>query len=174
MKEQISVLGYAEKIYSAMRKGILLTTCRDGNVNTMTIGWGGVGIEWGKTIFTAFVRESRFTREILDTTEAFTVNIFEGNPPMDLIAFCGRNSGRDVDKVAHLGLHLEESENFPVPGIKEFPITLECRILHRQMQDLSDLPRELKDRYYPDVLDGHPDHHIAYYAEIENAYIIKD
>ena len=28
----------------------------------MTIGWGGIGVEWGKPVFIAYVRESRYTK----------------------------------------------------------------------------------------------------------------
>lgn len=66
MKQQINVFDYAGQFCAAMKKGILLTTQAEGKLNTMTIGWGTIGIEWGKPIFIAFVRESRHTRSMLD------------------------------------------------------------------------------------------------------------
>jgi len=42
----------------------------------MTISWGTLGIEWNKPIFTAFIREGRFTKELLDESGEFTINIF--------------------------------------------------------------------------------------------------
>ena len=68
MKEFIDAFDYAGHICKAMKRGILLTTSDAGKVNTMTIGWGTLGIEWGKPIFVAYVRESRYTREFLDKT----------------------------------------------------------------------------------------------------------
>lgn len=44
-------------------------------VNSMTIAWGTLGIEWATPIFVAFIREHRFTRELLDKNPEFTVNI---------------------------------------------------------------------------------------------------
>lgn len=169
MKEFVDVFDYAGLICKAMKKGILLTT-RDGEkVNTMTIGWGTLGIEWGKLIFVAYVRESRYTREILDKNGEFTVNI-----PLDaldpkIIGYCGKYSGRDRDKIADLDLVLEEPEKLSVPGIRQLPLTLECKVLFRNVQDESSLPEPLRSRYYP----GEPaDFHIAYYAEIVTSYKI--
>lgn len=169
MKEFVDVFDYAGHICKAMKKGILLTT-RDGEkVNTMTIGWGTLGIEWGKPIFVAYVRESRYTREILDKTGEFTVNIpIEGCDPQ-IIGHCGRHSGRDRDKISDLALTLEQPEKISVPGICQLPLTLECKVLFRNVQDERSLPEPLRSRYYPG---GTADFHIAYYAEIVSAYQI--
>ena len=50
MKQQIDAFDYAGHICKAMKTGILLTTKADGQVNTMTIGWGKIGIEWSHEI----------------------------------------------------------------------------------------------------------------------------
>lgn len=169
MKEFVDVFDYAGLICKAMKKGILLTT-RDGEkVNTMTIGWGTLGIEWGKPIFVAYVRESRYTREILDKNGEFTVNIPLNTLDPKIIGYCGKYSGRDCDKIADLGLVLEAPEKISVPGIRQLPLTLECKVLFRNVQDESGLPEPLRSRYYP----GEPaDFHIAYYAEIVTSYKI--
>lgn len=167
MKEFVDAFDYAGHICKAMKKGILLTT-RDGDkVNTMTIGWGTLGIEWGKPIFVAYVRESRHTREILDKTGEFTVNIpLDGVDPA-IIGHCGKFSGRDHDKIAECSLTLEEPESISVPGIRELPLTLECKVLFRNVQNESSLPEPLRSRYYPEEP---ADFHIAYYGEIVHAY----
>jgi flavin reductase (DIM6/NTAB) family NADH-FMN oxidoreductase RutF len=169
MKEFVDAFDYAGHICKAMKKGILLTT-RDGEkVNTMTIGWGTLGIEWGKPIFVAYVRESRYTREILDKTGEFTVNIPLMDADAGVIGYCGKYSGRDRDKIADMGLTLEQPEKIAVPGIRQLPLTLECKVLFRNVQDESGLPEPLRSRYYP----GEPaDFHIAYYAEIVTSYKI--
>lgn len=62
MKKEIEVFDYANEIMRAVKTGVLLTTKVDGKVNSMTISWGTLGIEWSKPIFTVFVRENRFTK----------------------------------------------------------------------------------------------------------------
>lgn len=177
MKHTIQPFDYAADICNAMKKGILLTTASRGTVNTMTIGWGMLGIEWGKPIFIAYVRQSRYTRELLDETGEFTVNIPLDHVDPNIIKVCGTRSGRDLDKIAQLNLTLENSEVVSVPGIKEFPITLECKVIYRREQDLSLIREDLRNRYYPQDVDGsapgsNRDFHVVYYGEIVNAYQI--
>ena len=59
MKREIDLWEYAGKILDTTGKGVLLTTKCDGKVNTMTIGWGTIGIEWGRPVFVAYVRVAR-------------------------------------------------------------------------------------------------------------------
>ena len=75
MKQEINVWDYAPQILQEVGKGVLLTTQADGEVNSMTIGWGTLGIEWKKPLFIAFVRQSRHTKCLLDKNPEFTVNI---------------------------------------------------------------------------------------------------
>lgn len=179
MKREVNPFDYASDICKALPGGILLTTKQGEKVNSMTIGWGSIGIEWRYPIFIAFVRESRYTRQILGENPEFTVNIPLGQPDKQILSLCGTKSGRDMDKIEALGLHLEEPLEISVPGIRELPLTLECKVLYRQQQDLTALPQEVLNRYYPAEVDTlHPgsdrDYHIAYYAQIVKAYIIEE
>ena len=173
MKRQIDAFDYTGHICKAMRKGILLTTKAGDRVNTMTIGWGKIGIEWNKPVFIAYVRETRFTKQLLEEGGAFTVNIPYGDFDSGILGYCGKMSGRDTDKIRDLGLTLVDSDVIDVPGIRQLPLTLECKLIYRQKQDLGSMPQPVLDRFYP-VLDeaGFQDGHIAYYGEIVNAYLI--
>lgn len=179
MKQEINPFDYAGTICKSMPGGILLTTKRGEEVNTMTIGWGTIGIEWGRPIFIAYVRESRYTKQLLEENGEFTVNIPMEYIDKTILGICGTKSGRDVNKIEELGLHLEEPISISVPGIKELPLTLECKVLYKQKQDLSAIPEDILARYYPIEDDHlHPgsdrDYHIAYYAQILKAYIITE
>ena len=92
MKRKIEVFAYAKDILEAVGKGVLMTTCADGRVDTMTIGWGTMGIQWGKPIFIAYVRESRFTKELVDKNGEFTVNVPFGAYDKNILGFCGTKS----------------------------------------------------------------------------------
>ena len=172
MKRFVNAFDYAGHICKAMSPGVLLTAKMGDKVNPMTIGWGSIGVEWGKPLFTAYVRPCRYTHEIIEATGEFTVNIPTGNVK-NILGFCGTKSGRDTDKIAELGLTLEEPANISVPGIKELPLTLECKVVYKQDQVLDQLQDDLRDRYYPDRNDT-GDYHTAYYAEIVSAYLIED
>jgi len=173
-KKKIDVTEYASEIIKAMSKGILLTTQYEGKTNSMVIGWGHVGVIWGKPVFVAYVRESRYTRELLDKNPEFTVNVPVGDFDKKILAVCGSKSGRDMDKIKETGLTPVNSENISVPGLKEFPLTLECRVLYREEQDASRLAEKIQNRFYPSGASGKQDDHISYYGEILDAYIIED
>lgn len=178
MKEKIEVFDYSKEILQATKKGVLLTTKADGKVNSMVISWGTLGIEWAKPIFTVFVRENRFTKQQLDKNPEFTINIPIGKFDKNIIAVCGTKSGHTMDKVKELGLTLENSEFVSVPALKEFPLTLECKVVYKQEQDRSSITEENNLKFYPQDVDSsfhsaNKDYHTAYYGEIVNAYIIK-
>ena len=168
MKRIVDAFDYANVICKALPKGVLLTTACDGKVNTMTIGWGHIGVEWSKPIFVAYVRESRYTHEMLEKSGEFTVNIPLDGCDSKILSICGTKSGRDMDKIAQLGLDLEESENVAVPGIRQLPLTLECKVIFKQDQPLEKIPSDIIDRFYPKG-----DAHTAYYGQIVGAYIAE-
>ena len=173
MKQFIEPFDYAGQICHALKKGILLTTAADGKVNTMTIGWGHIGIEWSRPIFVAYVRETRHTKSMLEENGEFTVNVPMGEYDPKILGYCGTKSGRDCDKFLDMGLTVEEPVSISVPGIREFPLTLECKVIYKQKQDLSAIPADILERFYPEDETGFRDYHYAYYGEIVNAYIIK-
>ena len=79
MNKKVNPFDHAREILESLPGGLLLTTAHDGTVNTMTIGWGALGTDWNKPVFITLVRESRFTRELLDKNPEFTVNIHTVN-----------------------------------------------------------------------------------------------
>ena len=170
MKRKIDAFDYAGHICKAMKpNGILLTTAVGSKVNTMTIGWGTLGVDWSIPVFIAYVRESRYTKQMLEENGEFTVNIPVGDVDRKILAYCGTKSGRDTDKITDLGLHLVDSDVISVPGIKELPLTLECKVIYKEEQDLSRIPEDIIARYYPNG-----DHHHVYYGQIVNAYLIEE
>ena len=94
------------------------------------------------------------------------------------MGLAGVKSGRDMDKIKELGLTLEEPETISVPGIKEFPLTLECRVVYKQQQKSEMLLPEYNEKFYPQDVDGlfhgaNKDYHVMYFGYIVDAYIIK-
>ncbi|MBM6675814.1 flavin reductase family protein [Olsenella uli] len=175
MREKIDVTEYAPTILRELPRGVLLTARADGRANPMTIGWGTLGVEWGTQLFVAYVRSSRFTYGLLERSGEFTVSVplFTGEKDHDqrvrqILAVCGSKSGRDLDKVAELGLTLVEGEKVGAPAVAELPLTLECRVLYEREQEPALLRDDLCDRYYADDAP-----HTAYYAEIVSAYVLR-
>ena len=174
MKRKVEIADYAGRIMEQTPKGILLTTKADGKVNTMTIGWGFLGIQWAKPIFVVLVRQSRHTKAMLDKNPEFTINVPLGAVDKNILGVCGTKSGRDMDKIAALGLTLEEGETVSVPAIKELPLTLECKVIYKQDQDPKAISPEDDARFYAKGTANENDYHTAYYGQITAAYIVED
>lgn len=173
MKREVNVFDYAGQILKAVSKGVLMTTAADGQVNTMTIGWGHLGTIWYKPVFIAYVRESRYTKAMVEKNGEFTVNIPLAPVDQNILGVCGTKSGRDMDKIKELGLTIEEADTIAAPGIKELPLTLECKVIYKQDQDPSAIDPDSLQRFYAPGSRNEGDYHTAYYGEITKAYIIE-
>ena len=176
MKQTVKAEDYAELILKALPKGILLNTQAE-KINAMVIGWGHLGTLWSRPTFHVYVRQGRFTKKQLDAAGEFTISV-----PMDSFSahinrVCGGQSGYHIDKVTEAGLTLVEPQTIHTPGIREYPLTLECRVLYAQDQALSRIPVDICARMYPQDVPGtnpmaNRDFHTMYVGEIVDAYII--
>ena len=108
---------------------MLITAGSEAGYNTMTASWGGVGVLWNKDVSFSFVRESRYTMEFLDREEYYTLSFF-GDSMRKELAFCGANSGRDVDKAKVTGLIPCFDEK--APYFEQAELVLVCRKLYKQ------------------------------------------
>lgn len=177
MKETIDIRDYANRIVRALPKGVLLNTNGD-KFNAMVIGWGHLGILWSRPTFHVYVRQGRYTKGQLDATGEFTISVpLDGIDPA-INRVCGAQSGFQVDKARAAGLRLEDARTLRTPGVRQYPLTLECRVLYAQDQDLSRIPGDIRDRMYPQDVPGtnpmsNRDFHTMYVGEIVDAYIIR-
>lgn len=177
MKEKIDLRDYAQTITDALPKGGVLLNTNGDKFNAMVIGWGALGTCWSVPTFTVYVREHRYTKAQLDKTGEFTISIPTGKPNADIIKVCGWKSGNNIDKAQEAHLTLEDPETNHTPGVKEYPLTLECKILYSQKQDISALPEAIQKRMYPQDVDGsfpmaNRDAHTMYIGQIVDAYLI--
>lgn len=153
---------YTPKVLSQLSKGAFLTVKSKDKVNTMTIGWGTIGMLWKRPIFTVYVRTSRYTYELLKDAQDFTVSIpLEGQLKREL-GYVGKFSGRDRDKIAEMGLTLLPSEKIESPAIAGCNVVYECRILARQPLE----PSHFDDRTLLEDIYADGDMHTIFYGEI--------
>jgi flavin reductase (DIM6/NTAB) family NADH-FMN oxidoreductase RutF len=81
--------------------------------NVMTASWGHLGSIWerperepahmGLPTAVVYLRPQRYTKQIIDREELFTLSIFDKEYKKAL-AYLGTHSGRDGDKIAKAGL----------------------------------------------------------------------
>jgi flavin reductase (DIM6/NTAB) family NADH-FMN oxidoreductase RutF len=103
----------------------------------------------------------------------FTINVPMDKLDKEILTVCGTKSGRDMDKIAHLGLTLVEGDTVSVPAIAQVPLTLECKVIYKQDQDPAAIDPEADARYYTKGTRNEGDYHTAYYGEITAAYIVE-
>ena len=125
-----------------------------------------------------YVRQGRYTKGQLDKTGEFTVSVPLEKPIPMVTKICGGQSGFNIDKVKEAGLTLEEPESNNTPGVREYPLTIECKTLYAQKQDLEKIPEDIRLRMYPQDVPGtnpmaNRDAHTMYVGQIVDAYIIK-
>ena len=169
-KVEVEYTTYLQETLDVMAHGGLLLACADeaGNPNAMTIGWGTVGVIWGKPIFVVLVRPSRFTYDLIERAGAFTVNV-PTKELRDAVTFCGTVSGRDHDKFAEKGLTAVSGERVNVPAIEECVVHYECKVVHR-----NDVLKEVLDEEIRSSAYAAGDYHRLYFGEILGTYASED
>lgn len=143
---------------------MLVTAEKEGAVNTMTASWGGVGIMWGTTVATVYLRPQRYTREFVDAGEYFTLSFF-GGEQKKAMGHLGSVSGREEpDKIEKAGLHIAQIDGQPT--FQETSLVLVCKKLYvQEMKQECFVGTEEIEKWYPNK-----DFHFMYMAEIVKAY----
>jgi flavin reductase (DIM6/NTAB) family NADH-FMN oxidoreductase RutF len=154
---------HSELLLKQLPKGIFITVKSEEKVNTMTIAWGHIGVIWGKPIFIAYVRYSRYTYDLLLKAKDFTINVPVDQDLKEALKIAGTKSGRDIDKFKEANLTLKAASMTHSPLIKECKLNYECKILYRQTLEPALINEAVTSRYYPNH-----DTHIAFYGEIVN------
>ncbi len=118
--------------------------------NPMTIGWGQFGVLWGKQTFTVYVRKSRYTHDLLDRSDTFTVSVPAFRTLKEALTLCGTKSGRDLDKMEALNAARFPNRFGGQDGFEGCRYHIECRILCRTTLNEHEIEdAALLSRYYP-------------------------
>jgi flavin reductase (DIM6/NTAB) family NADH-FMN oxidoreductase RutF len=96
--------------------------------NVMTAAWGGICCSKPPCISVS-LRKATYTYGNIIERKAFTVNIPSENYVKEADYF-GMASGRDVNKFEKTGLTPVKSNGVDAPYVKEFPLILECKLIH--------------------------------------------
>ncbi len=131
--------------------------------NVMIASWGMIGVMWGKKVFVAPVRESRYTKEFIDKTGEFCVSVPNAGEMLDAVKFCGTKSGRDFDKWTECSLEKVKAKSvdaYVVGGCQKY---FECKVLG--VVPMGDMDLSSVAKWYPTA-----DKHVFYFGEIVEEY----
>jgi len=101
---------------------------KEGNPNVMTAAWGGICCSKPPCVSIS-LRKATYTYGNIMDRKAFTVSVPSETHAKETDYF-GMVSGKDVDKFAATGLTALKSEIVDAPYVKEFPLVLECKVIH--------------------------------------------
>ena len=152
---------FSEMMRHFSTTGGFLTAKSAKGVNTMTIAWGFVGFMWSKPHFLTVVRPQRYTRQILDAADSFTVSV-PFDSMREALRICGTQSGADIDK--------SEIVTFVPAKCVESPIVLGCDLYYEcAVRNMSRLDGQRMDE---DVRKHYPaaDYHDLFFGEIVACY----
>jgi len=100
----------------------------DGKANVMTAAWAGICCSRPPCMAVS-LRKATSTFGNLVSRKAFTISI-PSEKYVREIDYIGVVSGRDVDKFEVLGLKAVAAEFVDAPFVEEFPVVIECKLLH--------------------------------------------
>lgn len=127
-KKEIQIKDFSCNPFEEIGKNwMLITSEKDGQVNTMTASWGGMGVIWSKNVVYVFIRKSRYTKEFVDASGKFSLTFLDPEKYRKEQAYLGKVSGRDEDKIAKSGLTVENTHG--VPYFKEGKMVILCKCL---------------------------------------------
>jgi flavin reductase (DIM6/NTAB) family NADH-FMN oxidoreductase RutF len=107
---------------------VIGTYDRNGKPNAAAVAWAGICCSKPPCVGISLRKATYSYGNILDK-KAFTVNV-PSEKYLKETDYFGIESGRDGDKFAKTGLTAIKSDIVDAPYIKEFPLILECRVIH--------------------------------------------
>lgn len=106
-----------------------LITCRDKEKdNVLTLDWH-MPCSFEPELYAIAIGKQRFSCNMVKNSRVFVVN-FMPFSLKDEVLFCGRHSGRFMDKFKETKLTKEEAEKIDCPRIKEAIAYLECEVVN--------------------------------------------
>ncbi|MCK5402914.1 flavin reductase family protein, partial [Candidatus Bathyarchaeota archaeon] len=101
---------------------------REGKPNAMTAAWGGICCSKPPCVYVS-LRKATYTHGNIMSRRAFTINVPSEKHVKEADYF-GISSGKNVDKFSVSGFTPVQSSLVDAPYVGEFPLVLECKVLH--------------------------------------------
>lgn len=147
--------------FDLFSNALSLSVGNKDKMNAMTIGWGGLGVLWGRDrpVVTVYVREDRFTHQFMEDNEYFVVEALPREYDK-AIHYLGQVSGRDEDKMKGSGLTVKFTEQ-GTPYFEEGNLMFVCKKIYGAPFNQNGFGEWAKDYYKDKPL------HSVYIGQIE-------
>ncbi len=107
----------------------IVVSCRDaqGRNNALTVGYY-CNCSFKPPMVMMGIVPSRFSYHMVKETKCFVINVVTKDLE-DVMEYLGSKSGRDEDKLANLGLGVEDGITVNAPVLSDFPVNIECEVV---------------------------------------------
>ena len=148
----------------------ILTAGNKKLYNSMVIEWGSLGVAFKKPIFTVYVKPDRYTYEVMEKSDTFTVNFIE-RKLMKKFAIYGTKSGKDINKEEEAGTHIKFLEKGGVTFDEAVEVYV-CKIMAKSIIDEKTMDPYIKELYRNNVKVYKTEvPHVLYIGEILYHYV---
>jgi len=107
---------------------VIGTYDREGKSNVMTAAWGGICCSSPPCVAVA-LRKATHTYGNIVVQQEFTISI-PSESHLKEADYFGLVSGKSENKFAQAGLTPVKADTVNAPYVKEFPLILECKVIH--------------------------------------------
>jgi flavin reductase (DIM6/NTAB) family NADH-FMN oxidoreductase RutF len=168
----ISAEELTDNIFKLIGKDFtVITSGKESNFNSMTAGWGGVGVIFSKPATWCVLRANRYTLEIIKNEHTYTMSFFP-EKYKEQVLFLGSKSGRDTDKMKETTLTPVQTPDGNIT-YKEARLVFECKLIELTTVSPDDFyTQEAKD-FINSGYDEAKDYHKQVFGEIANVWIKK-
>ncbi len=121
--------GNLEKFYQyAFPMQAVILTCKDknGKTNPITVAWH-TPISKKPALYGVSIAPNRYSYKLIKESKEFAIN-FVPFIHVERIHFCGKKSGKNIDKIKESGFTLSKSKKIKTKIIKECYANLECKL----------------------------------------------
>lgn len=122
-------------ILSLFANGAVAVAKGSEGENSLTIGWGGLGVLWRKPTLTIYINKKRYSKKIFDNASYFSVCFFNKKYNKELGQFYGTLSGKHIDKIHNGPFTIDYYED--IPFYKESEIVIFCKKIGQSDFDIN-------------------------------------
>ena len=138
--------------------------------NSMTIEWGSLGVAFRKPIFTVYVKPDRYTYQVMEKSDIFTVNFIE-RKLLKKFAIYGTKSGKDINKEEEAGTHIKFLEKGGITFGEAVEVYV-CKKMAKSIIDEKTMDPYIKELYRNNVKVFKTETpHVLYIGEIIAHYL---
>jgi flavin reductase (DIM6/NTAB) family NADH-FMN oxidoreductase RutF len=163
---------FSDNIFTLIGKDFAaLTAGTESHYNGMAVGWGGIGILFGKPTTWCFLRANRYTLELMKKEQRYTLSFFTDEYKKDVL-FLGSKTGRNTDKMNESALTtaLTPAGNI---AYKEARLIIECKMTELTTVTPDDFYTDESRKFITEAYTEAKDYHKLVFGEITYIWIRK-